>query len=118
MTMGRPKDGSPSNTATAHVPETVNKAVSTLTIQFLEWLEKRPRSYAESMEAWRTSCPRTSIWEDAMLEGLIEVKRGPGGSMSEARVRLTSHGRSALERSLRAAERSMGPPASASRRFD
>jgi hypothetical protein len=35
-----------------------------LTIQFLEWLSDRPRTYGETMDAWRTSCPRLSIWED------------------------------------------------------
>lgn len=28
------------------------------TRQFLLWLAAQPRTYAEAMEAWRTSCPR------------------------------------------------------------
>jgi hypothetical protein len=43
-----------------------------LTRQLLEWLCERPRTYAEVLEAWRTSCPRLSIWEDACLDGLID----------------------------------------------
>ena len=43
-----------------------------LTIQLLEWLSKQPRTYAEIMDAWRTTCPRLSIWEDACIEGLID----------------------------------------------
>ena len=41
-----------------------------LTIQFLEWLSERPRTYGDVMDAWRTSCPRLSIWEDALSAGL------------------------------------------------
>ncbi len=38
-----------------------------LTMQFLEWLSERPRTYSDTMDAWRTSCPRLSIWEDALV---------------------------------------------------
>jgi hypothetical protein len=34
-----------------------------LTIQFLERLSARPRTYGDAMDAWRTLCPRLSIWE-------------------------------------------------------
>ena len=43
----------------------------TLVLDLLEWIEKAPRPYNEVMEAWRTSCPRFSIWEDAIDAGLI-----------------------------------------------
>lgn len=42
--------------------------------QLLEWIDAAPRSYRETMEAWRTSCPRLSIWEDVQAEGLVEVR--------------------------------------------
>ncbi len=45
--------------------------VSWLMIQFLDWVGTRPRSYEEIMEAWHTSCPRQSIWEDASIDGLV-----------------------------------------------
>jgi hypothetical protein len=51
-------------------------AGSALTIQMLEWLAERPRSYAETLEAWRTSCPRLTIWEDAVTDGLVRVECG------------------------------------------
>jgi hypothetical protein len=38
----------------------------------LEWISARPRTYEEVLEAWRTSCPRLSIWEDACINGLID----------------------------------------------
>ena len=40
--------------------------------QLLEWIAERPRTYAEVLEVWRTSCPRMSIWEDACIDGLID----------------------------------------------
>ena len=43
-----------------------------LTLQLLEWMAERPRTYAEAIEVWRTSCPRLSIWEDACIDGLID----------------------------------------------
>ena len=43
-----------------------------LTLQFLAWLAEAPRSYADVMDAWRTSCPRLSVWEDATIAGLVE----------------------------------------------
>ena len=61
-----------------------------LTTQMLEWLDKEPRSYAETLDAWKTSCPRLSIWEDALADGLIRIEAG--------RVRLTTSGRALLLR--------------------
>ena len=46
--------------------------------QMLEWIAVRPRDYAEVMEAWRTSCPRLSVWEDACIDGLIDYEPGTG----------------------------------------
>ncbi len=61
-----------------------------LTLQFLAWVAERPRSYAETMEAWRTSCPRLPVWEDATSEGLVQRQSGN-------LVVLTDRGRAALE---------------------
>ena len=37
----------------------------------------RGRAAAGStMEVWRTSCPRLSIWEDAVDDGLVRVRAG------------------------------------------
>jgi len=64
-----------------------------LTIQFLEWLSERPRTYGETMDAWRTSCPRLSIWEDALSAGLVRLGRG---AFRERQVTLTPRGRTLL----------------------
>jgi hypothetical protein len=49
--------------------------ITASTLQLLEWVAERPRGYAETMEAWRTSCPRLSVWEDALGDGLVRVVR-------------------------------------------
>lgn len=49
-----------------------------LTRQLLEWIAERPRTYAEVLDVWRTSCPRLSIWEDACIDGLIECDTDSG----------------------------------------
>ena len=49
-----------------------------LTLDFLSWLAAEPRSYAEVMDAWRTSCPRLTVWEDAIDAGLIRRSHRAG----------------------------------------
>jgi hypothetical protein len=43
-----------------------------LILDLLEWIGPRPRPYAEVLEAWRTSCPRLPVWEDANARGFID----------------------------------------------
>ena len=64
-----------------------------LTMQLLEWLSERPRTYGDTMDAWRTSCPRLSIWEDALSAGLVRLGHG---SFRERQVNITARGRSLL----------------------
>jgi hypothetical protein len=59
-----------------NLPAPVADPVHSLTLQLLEWISDRPRSHAELLDAWRTSCPRLSIWEDACIAGLIESEPG------------------------------------------
>jgi hypothetical protein len=42
-----------------------------LILDLLEWLAIRDRTYDEVMDAWRTSCPRLPVWEDANDRGLV-----------------------------------------------
>jgi hypothetical protein len=44
-----------------------------LTLELLQWVSSRPRTYPEAMEAWRSNCPRQSVWDDATVDGLIRV---------------------------------------------
>jgi hypothetical protein len=42
-----------------------------LILDMMEWLNNAPRTYPEVMDAWRTSCPRLTVWEDAVDQGLV-----------------------------------------------
>lgn len=64
-----------------------------LVLDLVEWLAKGPRPYKDVMEAWRTSCPRLTIWEDAVDRGYLVRERNPDGT---ALVRATEHGLSFL----------------------
>jgi hypothetical protein len=50
--------------------------MSDLTVQFLDWVAERPRGRAEVIEAWSSTCPRLTIWEDATADGLVRYERG------------------------------------------
>jgi hypothetical protein len=62
--------------------------VSSPTLQLLAWIEERERTYAETMEAWHSHCPRLTVWEDALADGLVQVVRSRAGS----RVVVTARG--------------------------
>ena len=47
-------------------------------LDLVEWVAARPRPYDEVMEAWRTSCPRLTIWEDAVDRGLVVREQKAG----------------------------------------
>jgi hypothetical protein len=70
-----------------------DETIQPLVLDLLEWLSREPRSYAETIETWRTSCPRLPIWEDATDAGYV-ARRPPGGG--PAMVELTRKGKSVL----------------------
>ncbi|HXB69847.1 MAG TPA: hypothetical protein VNY05_16460 [Candidatus Acidoferrales bacterium] len=72
--------------------------VGPLIRELLMWVSERPRTYEETMQAWRSHCPRHTIWEDACIDGLVEVVDG-GGEMTASGVVLTARGRSVLKSS-------------------
>ena len=49
----------------------VDTVVDSLILDLLDWLSRRERTYEEVMDAWRTSCPRLPVWEEANDRGLI-----------------------------------------------
>jgi hypothetical protein len=53
----------------------VDDGVDSLVLDLLEWLGPEPRPYAEVLEAWRTSCPRLPVWENANDRGFITRQR-------------------------------------------
>ena len=72
------------------------QSVSLLTLQFLAWIESRPRTYAEARQAWRSTCPTTCAWEDAISEGLIAFETGGARLSDQSRVVLSARGLAAL----------------------
>jgi hypothetical protein len=52
-----------------------NKA---LVLDLLEWVGTHPRPYDEVMAAWRTSCPRLPVWEDAVDAGFVSCSPRDG----------------------------------------
>jgi D-3-phosphoglycerate dehydrogenase len=52
--------------------------VEALILDLLEWLAAKPRPYAEVMEAWRTSCPRLPVWEEANVSGFVAQEHREG----------------------------------------
>jgi hypothetical protein len=56
----------------------VTDPVDALILDLLEWVGPEPRSYDEVMEAWRTSCPRLPVWEEANARGFLSREHVPG----------------------------------------
>src|SRR5215218_8354761 len=73
---------------------------SALTLQLLAWVAARPRSCQDTMEAWRPTCPRLTIWEEAIADGLVSVESGK--SIRNARILWTESGRALLQATRRA----------------
>jgi hypothetical protein len=54
----------------------VDTVVEALILDLLAWVAERDRTYEEVMAAWRTSCPKLPVWEDATDRGFVETKNG------------------------------------------
>ncbi|MEH2515170.1 hypothetical protein V1279_000743 [Bradyrhizobium sp. AZCC 1610] len=71
-----------------------------LVLDLVEWIAREPRLYSEVIETWRTSCPRLTIWEDAVDRGYVTREpvagRGVCVAITECGAEfLREHGRSA-----------------------
>jgi hypothetical protein len=75
-------------TVPSHVSLPTTGTVDSLVLDLLEWIGPNPRPYDEVLEAWRTSCPRLPVWEEANERGFIirhnEAGRGRLVSVSPA----------------------------------
>lgn len=60
-----------------------------LVVQFLRWVDSRPRTYADVQEAWQSTCPLNCAWEDATSDALVAFD-------GDARLVLTATGRERL----------------------
>jgi hypothetical protein len=65
-----------------------DETVEALILDLLDWLTVRERTYEEVMDAWRTSCPRLPVWEDANDRGLVTRELAHGDYV----VKVTSLG--------------------------
>jgi len=72
----------------------MNHAPDALVLDFVEWIAAGPRRYCDVMDAWKTSCPRLTIWEDAIDQGLVQRCRIDG----ELSIETTEAGRDLLAR--------------------
>lgn len=64
-----------------------------LILDLVEWVAREPRDYADLLDAWRTSCPRLPVWEEAVDRGLVARDAVPGRGVL---VTATSRGRKLL----------------------
>lgn len=78
----------------------MSEPASLIMLQFLAWIADRPRTREQAVEAWH-SCPHISVWEDAIVEGLVRTEND-----GRRTIALTPRGRTLLERS--AVGRSVG----------
>ena len=58
----------------------VSDNIDNLILDLLEWIGRKERTYQETMDAWRTSCPRLPIWEEANDRGLVKIVSSNGRS--------------------------------------
>ena len=72
--------------------------LKSLVLDMLEWMGPEPRPYTEVIEAWRTSCPRLTVWEDAVEGGYVTCEAIDGRGVL---VSITPHGRALLAESGR-----------------
>ncbi|TFV74065.1 hypothetical protein E4K64_18890 [Bradyrhizobium frederickii] len=49
----------------------MSETADPLVLDFVEWVAREPRAYAEVIATWKTSCPRLTIWEDATERGYV-----------------------------------------------
>lgn len=64
-----------------------------LVLDLVQWVAREPRTYAEVIDTWKTSCPRLTVWEDAVDLGYVTRKNvGARGTI----VVLTGAGRALL----------------------
>src|ERR1044072_8432302 len=76
----------------------VRNDLDPLILDLLEWIGREPRSYADVIDAWRTSCPRLPVWEDAIDRGFAAREQTAG---REVMIRLTAAGRDVLRENER-----------------
>jgi len=82
----------------------MNDSPDALVLDFVEWIAAGPRRYGDVMDAWKTSCPRLTIWEDAIDQGLVQRCRIDG----ELSIEATESGRDLLAKTRKQLQRIEG----------
>jgi hypothetical protein len=77
----------------------MSDTLAPLILDFLQWLAAEPRPYSAVMDTWRTSCPRFTVWEDAVEMGFVVRSYSAD---RELLIDLSPRGRGFLEESGRA----------------
>jgi hypothetical protein len=75
----------------------MSTVVDALILDLLRYVAMGDRQYDDVMEAWRTSCPRLPVWEEASSRELIKRVRVNGQTC----VRLAPAGRALLKQAKR-----------------
>ena len=70
--------------------------VDASTREFLVWVARAPRTYADAIDVWGSHCPRYTVWEDALGAGLVQVETCFGKAIDAALVTLTQRGEATL----------------------
>lgn len=73
-----------------------------LVLDLVEWLARETRDYAEVLDAWRTSCPRLTVWEDALDRGFVAREGRAVGVTPAGLAFLRAHARPCPGRETRA----------------
>ena len=71
----------------------MSETADPLVLDFVEWIAREPRAYSEVIGAWKTSCPRLTIWEDAADRGYVARETVAGFGLV---VKVTEDGRNIL----------------------
>ncbi len=53
----------------------MTSTVEPMILDVLEWVANRDRTYEDLTDAWRTSCSRLPVWEEANERGLLVTWR-------------------------------------------
>jgi hypothetical protein len=78
-------------------PSMSDPVTESLILDLLRWLASGDRTYEEVIDAWRTSCPRLTVWEDANDRGLIATEQVNGRRL----IRPSSSGLALLQEHIR-----------------
>jgi hypothetical protein len=56
----------------------MDTTLDALVRDLLDWIGPDTRPYSEVVDAWRTSCPRLPVWEEANERGFVERRHEIG----------------------------------------